>query len=173
MKFRPKTFLLAGIGAGTAASLLLVVFLAGNLITDGSPLPTTQEAKIIVQSTDVAAGGTPAKPFDYATYTADATKGAKIAGKCKACHDLSNGGPNRVGPNLWGIVGSPVTHKADFQYSDGMKTAKTKYGTWTDEHLFAYLESPKDYVPGTKMQFPGLKKPEDRADLIAYLKTLK
>jgi cytochrome c len=100
---------------------------------------------------------------------ADPANGAKIAAKCKACHDFTKGGPNKVGPNLWGIVGAKHAHADGFNYSDAIKGLS---GDWTYENLDKFLTKPKDYAPGTKMAFPGLPKPEDRAAVLAYLRTL-
>ena len=100
---------------------------------------------------------------------ADPAAGEKIAAKCKACHDLSKGGPNKIGPNLWDIVGNKQAHLDNFSYSDAVKGLG---GQWTYENLNKFLTKPKDYAPGTKMTFPGLSKPEDRAAVIAYLRTL-
>ena len=100
---------------------------------------------------------------------ADPAAGEKVAGKCKACHDLSKGGPNKIGPNLWDIVGAKQAHLDNFSYSDAVKGLG---GQWTYENLDKFLTKPKDYAPGTKMAFPGLPKPEDRAAVIAYLRTL-
>jgi cytochrome c len=100
---------------------------------------------------------------------ADPAAGEKIAAKCKACHDLSKGGPNKIGPNLWDIVGNKQAHLDNFNFSDAVKGLG---GQWSYENLDKFLTKPKDYAPGTKMTFPGLPKPEDRAALLAYLRTL-
>lgn len=97
----------------------------------------------------------------------DAENGEKVFRKCKACHTVEEG-KNRVGPTLFGIVDRPVASVADYKYSDAMK-AFGDGKTWTAELLESYLTKPKDVVPGTKMNFPGLKKDADRADVIAYL----
>lgn len=100
----------------------------------------------------------------------DAAKGEKVFVKCKTCHDVDKG-VNRVGPTLKGVVGRPVASIEGFKYSDDM-IAKGKEGAvWDEATLTTYLPDPKAYVPKTKMAFAGLKKPEDIADLIAYLKT--
>ncbi len=100
---------------------------------------------------------------------ADPAAGQKVAAKCKACHDFNKGGPNKVGPNLWDIVGAKQAHLDNFTYSDAVKNLGKE---WTYEELDKFLATPKAYAPGTKMAFPGLKKPEDRAALLAYLRTL-
>jgi cytochrome c len=95
---------------------------------------------------------------------ADVSKGESVFKKCAACHKLD--GANAVGPHLNGVVGRPVGSVGDFSYSDAMASHG---GDWTPENLFHFLANPKEYVPGTKMSFAGLPKPEDRADVIAYL----
>lgn len=98
---------------------------------------------------------------------ADATKGAKVFGKCKACHKLD--GTNATGPHLDGVVGRDVGTVADFGYSDAILGLG---GAWDAEALNGYLENPKAYAPGNKMSFAGLKKETDRANLIAYLASI-
>lgn len=161
------------------ADLLAIVIFGGRFILTGNVLAEAEKSPIVVAEAAQGApstSGTPAEAapaFDYATYTANAANGASVAGKCKACHTLGSGEPNRTGPNLWGIAGAAVAHAEGFAYSEAMLAHKTTAGTWTDANLMAYLENPRANVPGTKMQFAGIKKHEDRADLIAYLKTLK
>lgn len=101
---------------------------------------------------------------------ADPAAGQKVAAKCKACHSFEKDGGNKVGPNLWDIVGAKHAHKADYDYSPAMKGMADK--DWSFEELDKFLAAPKDYVPGTKMTFAGIKKPEDRAALIAWLRSL-
>ena len=101
--------------------------------------------------------------------SADPERGAKVAKKCAGCHSFAKGGPHKVGPNLWGIVGRPVASAEGFSYSDALRGLG---GNWDYERLEAFLADPKAYAPGTKMSFAGIKKLEDRAALIAYLRTL-
>ncbi len=96
----------------------------------------------------------------------DADAGKKVFNKCKACHALE-AGKNRIGPSLHGIIGRESGKAEGFKYSDAMMNAGI---TWTDENLSQYLEKPKDFIPGNKMAFVGLKKEDDREDVIAYLK---
>jgi len=100
--------------------------------------------------------------------SADLAAGEKLFKKCKACHKLEDG-VNATGPSLFGIVGRDVAAAAGFSYSGGMADLG---GTWTPERMSEFLAKPKDMVPGTKMSFSGLKKPAQRADLIAYLATI-
>ena len=100
--------------------------------------------------------------------TADPAAGQKVVAKCKACHDFTKGGPNKVGPNLWGVVGAKNAHKEDFPgYSDAIKNLNI---TWDFAHLDQYLTNPKKYAPGNKMAFPGLPKAQDRANLLRWMR---
>ncbi|SMF07533.1 Cytochrome c2 [Tistlia consotensis] len=100
----------------------------------------------------------------------DADKGAKVARVCQACHDFTKGGPNKIGPNLWGVVGGPVAHKDDFNYSDAFKKLHEAGDTWTYDRLWGFLHDPRGHVPGTKMTFAGLKQDDKVADLVAWLR---
>lgn len=95
--------------------------------------------------------------------------GEKVAKKCAACHSFEKGGPNKVGPNLWNVIGSKPGQAEGFSFSSSMKGLE---GEWDYEKLNQFLYNPKGFVKGTKMSFAGLKKTEDRADVIAYLRTL-
>jgi len=98
---------------------------------------------------------------------ADITAGEKIFKKCATCHTITKGGANKVGPNLYGIVGKNKASIVGFAYSDALKK---KGGAWTITDINQWLTKPKDFVPGTKMGFAGLSKDKDRANVIAYLK---
>lgn len=113
----------------------------------------------------------PAAPIDIGALlaSADAAAGKDKARACTSCHDFAAGGPNRIGPNLWGVVGRDVASHGGFAYSPAMSAQP---GTWTYQFLFDYLASPARTVPGTKMSFAGLRRPEDRAAVIKYLATL-
>lgn len=101
--------------------------------------------------------------------SADVAQGEKIGKVCATCHTFNKGGANGIGPNLYGIIGHPKAGHDGFAYSEGMKA---KGGTWTMSDLNHFMWKPKVYVEGTKMTFVGLKKPEDRAAVIAWLRTL-
>lgn len=103
---------------------------------------------------------------------ADADAGKAVFNKCAVCHTIGNGEANKVGPNLWGILGGPVTHKQDFAYSTAMVEKAKTLKKWGYEELYRYLYAPKAYVPGTKMAFAGIKNDKDRANLIAYLRKM-
>lgn len=110
-------------------------------------------------------------PVDFATLLASAQpdRGRQTAQACLACHDVTAGGPNRIGPNLWGVVGRPVASHAGFAYSAAMQGHG---GAWSREALDQFLARPGSAVPGTRMAFAGIRNPRDRANLIAYLSTL-
>jgi cytochrome c len=114
----------------------------------------------------------PAGPEDIVPLlaSANAQAGQAVAKQCTACHTFEKGGPNRVGPNLWGVVGGPKTHMQGFNYSQAMQGFAGK-GPWTYEELNKFLFDPKADVPGTRMTFAGVKKTQDRANLIAWLRT--
>lgn len=95
--------------------------------------------------------------------------GKKLAKKCALCHTFKKGGPRKIGPNLWDIVGADKARWENFSYSAALAGVG---GSWGYEELNAFVANPKAYIPGTKMTFNGLKELEDRADLIAYLRTL-
>lgn len=102
--------------------------------------------------------------------SADASAGEAVFKKCAACHTIEKGGPNKVGPNLWGVVERPIASHEGFAYSAGMKTFAEANKTWTYDHLSYFIEAPKKHVPGTAMGFAGVKKPDERANLIAWLR---
>jgi len=101
----------------------------------------------------------------------DAEAGLKVFNRCKACH-VPDQVQNRVGPHLVGIVGRPAASVADFNYSDAMRAKGEEGLVWTEENLANYLTAPRAVVPGGTMAFAGLKKPDDIANVIAYLKSL-
>ena len=111
------------------------------------------------------AGG-PEVPIATLLPTADVAKGAEVFKKCASCHNVAQGGPAGVGPNLYGVVGAKHAHMPGFSYSEGLAAIQ---GPWSFDALNAWLKSPKSVVAGTKMSFAGLSKPEDRANVIAYL----
>ncbi len=109
----------------------------------------------------------PAGEVSLASLTGDASKGERVFAQCKACHVVEPG-VNRVGPSLHGVVGRKAGTVPGFNYS---KANKDSGVTWTDAVLFDYLEAPQRFMPGTRMAFGGLKNAQDRADVIAFLKT--
>jgi cytochrome c len=119
-----------------------------------------------------AAGGAPPKIEPIAPMLASAKPeaGEAAAKKCAACHTFTKGGPARVGPNLWNVVGGPRAHAQGFAYSPTLAGQKDK--TWDYEDLNQFLANPKGVVPGTKMAFAGISSAKERADVIVYLRSL-
>jgi cytochrome c len=106
------------------------------------------------------------KPIEFYLASADPAKGEAVFKKCAACHNADKGGPNALGPNLWGVLGEPVGKGHGFAFSTALAG---KGGTWNWNNLSEWLANPKKFAPGTKMTFAGLGKAEDRANVIAYL----
>jgi len=99
---------------------------------------------------------------------ANAEAGKEVAKKCLACHSLDKDGPNKIGPHLWNVAGAEKAQNKTFKYSSAMSS---KGGIWDDESLFHLLHKPSQFIPGTKMSFAGINKPQDIANVILYLKT--
>ena len=110
-----------------------------------------------------------AEPILHLIASADVARGEKLSKACAACHSFDNGGPNKVGPNLWNSLGGPKAGKSGFSYSSAMAGAG---GAWGYLEMNQFLWKPKKYMLGTKMNYNGIKKPEDRAAMIAWLRTL-
>ena len=160
--------------SGSVILVLLSIWVIG-MVGDALVHPR-QQAAVAVASV----GGTdkptkkeeekPLEPVGPLLASADTAKGEKVFKKCGACHTTNKGGANKVGPNLWNIVNAKRGQVEGFSYSKNL--CRRKRGTWSYESLNAFLFKPKTYIPGTKMAFAGLKKPSDRANLIAYLRSL-
>jgi cytochrome c len=153
----------------------LLIMLALNIVTGSIFSPKHLDKPgydIVVTEQPAAAGGGAAvqeEPIEQLLTKANVEKGASVSKKCLACHDFTKGGPNKVGPNLYGIVNRDRATHEGFAYSEAMKK---KGGKWTIQELSTYLVSPRAMVPGTSMAFAGISKGQDRADPLAYLNTL-
>ncbi len=117
----------------------------------------------------LAAAPPPSLPLPLLLAQADAKRGEKVSRKCVSCHTFNKDGKNRIGPNLWNIVNRKTASHQGFAYSSAMKKHG---GAWGYKKLFAYLEKPRSVVRGTSMSFAGIRKERQRADLLAYLRSL-
>lgn len=160
-------------GVSFALALVLVIFAViaadvlyhpKEVVKRGYQIELSSDGKPVAKKEE--------KPVDLATMmkTADFDRGAKIFKKCASCHTAGKGEAAKVGPNLYGVLGRKRAAFAGFSYSEAMKA---KGGAWDAESVNQFITKPKDFVPGTKMAFPGLKKPQDRADVILFLQKQK
>lgn len=120
----------------------------------------------VIEGVEASGGGEEEVPMSMMLANADLAAGEAVFKKCIACHTINQGGANGIGPNLYDSLGKPHGHVAGFAYSDALKSIE---GDWNFDNMNAWLISPRKYAPGTKMTFAGLSKPEDRANVIAYM----
>ena len=125
----------------------------------GEPLPAVEEPT-----------GPP--PILGLLASADVGAGEALSRACVACHSFEQGAPNKVGPNNWNVVGNLMAHVDGFRYSDAMQARHDEGVVWDYEALNQFLYRPRDYMPGTTMSYAGLRNEEDRANMIAWLRTL-
>jgi cytochrome c len=161
-------------GAALATGLLIVGLtqLTGGVF-EQHPVKTPGYAVEVAEAADAGGGAAADTPPDWGTVlpTADVAAGTAVFAKCQSCHTIAAGAANGTGPNLNGALGrKPGTH-GGFAYSAPMVELGGKQPVWDYDHLYEYLKAPQKYLPGTKMTFVGLKKPEDRINIIAYLKS--
>jgi cytochrome c len=154
----------------TCLVLLSLNIAAGALFSPPKPAKPGYEIAVTEEPAKGAGPAAPAEqePIGKLLASADPARGETAARKCAACHTFGKGEPNKVGPNLWGIVGRPRASAPNFNYSAAMKA---KGGNWTIEELNTYLINPKAMIPGTNMTFAGLPRGSERADVIAFLNT--
>jgi cytochrome c len=137
---------------------------SGMLFASHNP----EKPGFVIEDTDTGAGGgESAVPLPNLLAAADATKGEAVFAKCAACHTIASGGPNGIGPNLYGTLGEEIGHgKHGFAFSAALAGMG---GSWDFDKMDKWLTSPRKFAPGTKMSFAGLSSPEDRANLLVYL----
>lgn len=161
---------------GALLGAVFIVF-SVSLISDTifySPTPATPGYVIEVPEEEVADAGPVEEGPNVLALIADGdvTAGEAAFRRCASCHTPDEGGANRVGPNLWNTVMQPITHAEGFNYSSAMREFAAQEEIWTYEHLAGFLENPRGYVPGTTMAFAGIRDVQEKANLIAYMRTL-
>ena len=157
---------------GTCLITLALNIVAGAIFAPEKPAKPGYEITVKQEGggDEKAASKEQEPPVETVLASASADRGKDIARQCQACHTFEKGGPNRVGPNLWNIVGSARGEdRGGFNFSAAMKA---KGGNWTFSELYQFLANPRGYIPGTNMTFAGLSRSQQRADVIAYLDSL-
>jgi cytochrome c len=151
----------------TCLVLLSLNITAGAIFSPKMPEKPGYEIAVAEEAPAAAPGpAAQEEPIEKLLAAATVEKGEASARKCAACHTFGKGEPNKVGPNLYGVVGRPKASVQGFNYSAAMRA---KGGEWTIEELNVYLTNPKAHVPGTTMAFAGLPRGSERADVIAFL----
>jgi cytochrome c len=155
---------------GTCLILLVTSFTASALFAPNLPdKPGFAIAAKQAEGGAKEAAAAPSEPIEKLLQTASVEKGAAAAKVCQACHTFDKDAPNRVGPNLYGIVGDKRGEGRNFNFSAAMKA---KGGSWSIEDLNQFIANPKGYIPGTAMGFAGISRDSQRADVLAYLNSL-
>ncbi len=161
--------------AGAVLGSLLLLVGVRTLVDETYPTgevskPHGEKTVTPMPSQAAAPAAAPATPQDppvaTSLATADPEAGKKAMNQCAACHNWAKGGPNLIGPNLYGVVDRDIGKEPGYTYSSGVAN---KGGKWTFQDLYEWLKSPKSFIPGTKMAFGGVKSPKERANIIAYL----
>jgi len=157
---------------GTAIFIFVVRLVAEHIYEAEKP---EKPGYVVEGVVETAAGGGAAAPVeetmpDWGTVlaAADVAAGKALVSKCEQCHDVTKGGPNKIGPNLFAVVDRPRGSHEGFAYSSAMKN---KPGNWTYDELFKFIKAPGVDIPGTKMSFAGMRSEKDRVNLIAYLRS--
>lgn len=159
-------------GAVLATGLLItgLIQLSGGVFSQEKVAKPGFKVEVVEET----AGGpaAPEVPPDWGTVlkTADVAAGQATFAKCQSCHNADSSGPNGTGPNLWGVVGRAPGSHPGFAYSDGMKAFAGKQPVWDYQHIYDFVKGPQAYINGTKMTFVGLKQPQDRINVIAFLR---
>jgi len=164
---------IAGAVLGTLMFVLIAKFVAEAVFE--APMPAKPGYAVDVPKEETASVQTASVPaeealpdFGAVLPAASLSHGRDVSTRCEQCHNLAKGGPNMIGPNLWGVVGRARASHPGFDYSSAMSASRDP---WTFDRLFRFLKSPQEAVPGTKMSFAGLRSIQDRIDLIAYLRS--
>lgn len=157
---------------GTVLFVVALYILVDGMMAPQKPTAPGMEVAVTEQPTTPDGTPTVEAPPDWGTLlpAADLAAGENVAKRCLQCHDFAKGGPHKIGPNQWGIVGDKHARAPDYAYSPAMRATADQ--TWDYDGLNKYLVNPKAAISGNKMAFVGLSKLADRVNLIAYMRTL-
>ena len=159
------------------ASILLsgLIAMLCSFLTDIFYKPDYSQEKrgyeVVIEDTQAASskGNTPEEiDMSKIMLLADLNKGKSLSKKCTSCHSFNQGGPNKIGPNLWNIMNSDIASKSNYNYSKALASLE---GNWNYDAMYQFINKPKKYAPGTKMSFGGLKKQKDIASMIVFLRS--
>jgi cytochrome c len=163
---------IAGAVLGTLILVLVIKFATDAVFEPAMPAKEAYHVEGVVETASTGPAAAPVEePIpDWGTVlpTADVAAGKAISARCEQCHDIAKGGPNKIGPELYGVEGRPRATNPGFSYSSAMAA---DHNPWTYDKIFKFIHMPQAYVPGTKMSFAGLKSVQDRVNLIAFLRT--
>jgi cytochrome c len=134
-------------------------------------LPPGAEEGAATTAANAPAAAAPLEPLEPLLAKADIERGKQLSKVCTQCHTFEKGGPNKIGPNLFGVAEENIAEVPGYQFSPALQTHKNE--KWTPDELNIWLHNPQSFAKGTKMSFAGLPKAQDRADVIAYLESLK
>jgi cytochrome c len=165
---------IAGAVLGTGLLVMALNMTAGALLAPGKvKVPGYELPGDAVAAAPAAAAAAADAPIEERMKTADVARGQRAVGACAACHTFDKGGANRVGPNLHNTVDQTKGHADGFGYSAALRERKAKGEKWDVASLDAFLKNPRAYMTGTSMSFAGISRAEQRADIIAYMQSLK
>ena len=160
------------LGAILATGLVILGLRQVSDVAFTVPAPAKAGYAVAVQEAASEGPAVADTPPDWGTVLpkADVAAGQTVSTKCASCHNFVAGGPDMTGPNLYGVLGRKPGSHPGFAYSSGMTDFGGKTPVWDYDHIYMFLAGPQAYIAGTKMTFVGLKKPEDRINLIAWLR---
>ena len=159
--------------AGAVLCALLLVLTPGFLAELVAGHPESGAPVFLAPAAEAPEGGEgasePAAAETAALAAPDPERGARAFRRCAACHSVDPGAGHKIGPNLWGVAGAAKAAREGFRYSAVLSELG---GVWDDAALDSFLADPRAYAPATKMAFAGIAEPGERADVVAYLRTL-